>query len=572
MAPVIYTSPYPSVPLYDRSLFTHLLSVDRKGFVGHWPGNYPAFTDAKSGAGITRAQLRALALSLAYGIKHHPTARANRGDVALVFSPNSLSWAPVLFGCFAAGVRATLANSDYNSRELAYQYKDSGAYLIFTIAEKVPTVRQMFLETGVRDGEKRIVIMDSLAWAGGPGASTPTGLVGIDELLSLGSLTHEENFDGQGDETTLMCYSSGTTGQPKGVETTHNNLTAEVDIVQAGAPDAHGRNQLAILPLYHIYGVALQLLRSLRAGLHVVIMARFDLIEYCANIQKYNIYLSMVVPPVLVALARHPAVSKYDFSSLSIMMSGAAPLGADLVRQVKARLHGLGSKVFIMQGYGLTETSPVSHCYNPDHGEGDVGSIGPLLANLEARLVDEDGADAKAGKPGELWIRGPTVMKGYLNKPEATAGCMTPDGWFQTGDVAVRDAKTGYYTIVDRKKELIKYKGFQVPPAELESVLLSHPGVADAAVIGIYDEKEATELPRAYIVPASAEKDTAAFEKGVAQWIRTKVAKHKYLRGGVVVIDAIPKSAAGKILRRQLRDRAQEELKLSGGVPLKAKL
>jgi len=176
-------------------------------------------------------------------------------------------------------------------------------------------------------------------------------------------------------------------------------------------------------------------------------------------------------------------------------------------------------------------------------------------------LIGDGGVDVKPGEPGELWLRGPTVMKGYLNNSTATKESITTDGWYKTGDVCVRDTD-GCYTIVDRIKELIKYKGFQVPPAEMEALLLQHPKVVDVAVIGVYSEKDATELPRAYVVPKEKPQpgaDSAAFSAEIQDWVRGRVAKHKFLRGGVVIIDQIPKSPAGKILRRQLRDLAKAE-------------
>jgi len=246
-------------------------------------------------------------------------------------------------------------------------------------------------------------------------------------------------------------------------------------------------------------------------------------------------------------------------------------LGASLVEQVSDRLNarkkGTGT-ISVVQGYGLTETSPTTHLLPTSHAVEKVGSIGILLPNLEARLVVDSDAngdvEANEGESGELWIRGPTVMKGYLNNPEATTNSITPDKWFKTGDIAIRDSD-GFYYIVDRRKELIKYKGFQVPPAELESVLLTHPDIVDAAVIGVDSAKEATELPRAYVVHAlpdlaKSPQSKAAFERSVQGWIKTQVAHHKYLRGGVVAIDVIPKSAAGKTLRRELRERAKAEL------------
>ncbi|KAG6891500.1 hypothetical protein C0992_005639 [Termitomyces sp. T32_za158] len=251
-------------------------------------------------------------------------------------------------------------------------------------------------------------------------------------------------------------------------------------------------------------------------------------------------------------------------SSLKTLFSGAAPLGPDLVRQVTTRLSARrnGKGVVILQGYGLTETSPTTHLLQTPDALRKVGSIGILLPNLEARLVVDGNGDgngdgrgrgrgdveAKEGEPGELWVRGPGVMKcaqGYLNNAAATKDAITCDGWFKTGDVAVRDAE-GYYYIVDRRKELIKYKGFQVPPAELEGLLLNHPDVADAAVIGVYSATQATELPRAYVVHAHPEKlktatDRTAFERDVRAWTQARVARHKFLRGGVVVVDVVPK-------------------------------
>ncbi|KAJ7185864.1 AMP binding protein [Mycena filopes] len=580
MAPRIYTSHVPDVPILNMSIFTKLFGSRAPGDVGGFPGSLRAYIDAASGATITRAEAKHLALSFGHGLRDHPTTRgfAQRGDTVLIFSPNSLAWPVVLFGSIAAGLRCTLANSAYTSHELTYQYKDSGAKLVFTTEEGASTVRGMFAEMGLSkaEGDQRIVILgDDLRWAGGPTATpgpAAAGLVSLTDLLSRGALDKEEAFDGSAaNETVLLCYSSGTTGKPKGVETTHQNLTTLVDITIDGFPIPPGeRPMMGVLPFYHIFGVANILTFSMVAACPVVIQVRFEPVQFCANIEKYKAGFSFVVPPILVVLARHPAVDSYDLSSLEYVLSGAAPLGADLVKMVQKRLLSKrkpGSKFRISQGYGLTETSPSTHWLDYDVSDSKVGSIGKLLSNLKARLVDdEDGkVDAALGKPGELWVQGKTVMKGYLNNVSATKNSITPDGWFKTGDVAIRD-KEGYYYIVDRRKELIKYKGFQVPPAELEAVLLSHPDIADAAVIGVDDVGEATELPRAYVVHANPEKvksaqAKAAFAKSVAKWMTTKVAKHKYLRGGVSIIDVVPKSAAGKILRRELRDLAKEELK-----------
>ncbi|KIY68370.1 acetyl-CoA synthetase-like protein [Cylindrobasidium torrendii FP15055 ss-10] len=564
----IYSSTFSNVPLVNRGVFSYFLGASRPGYVGEHPANWPAFTDAASGATITRGHLRALSLQLGHGLTHHATLRASRNDTALIFAPNILQFPLAMFGSWAAGLRVTLANSAYNARELAHQYTNSGASLVYTTEDHLQTVRDMFTAVGLgAEGDKRIIIIDGLRWAGGanvPPSVASAGLVRLEDLLSMGAMESEEIFEGQGNETTLLCYSSGTTGKPKGVETTHHNLTSMAEILQHSWDAPTSREvMLAILPCYHIYGCVMQLLWTLRAGIKVVLQARFEPEAWCRNIQTYAVSLSLVVPPVLVHLARHPAVEKYDMKTLKVMVSGAAPLGPDLTRQalsirVAARLASFGTHVAIIQGYGLTETSPVAMMVPTKSAESALGSIGVLLPNLQSRLVADDGLDAKEGEPGEIWIRGPTVMKGYLKNASATAGCINSEGWFQTGDIAVR-TNEGFYYIVDRKKELIKYKGFQVPPAELEALLLNNPDVADAAVVGVYDDAQATELPRAYIVAANPSAKKAQLARDVIAWTKARVASHKQLRGGVAVIDVIPKSAAGKILRKDLRERAKVE-------------
>ncbi|KAJ8696219.1 hypothetical protein PTI98_006105 [Pleurotus ostreatus] len=469
----------------------------------------------------------------------------------MIFSPNSLAFPIALFGAISGGLRCTLANSAYTSRELEHQYKDSGAKVILVAEDGVPVAREMLKDLGLAKNEvdQRIVVLgNGLQWAGNRSTKTTAdlGLLTLDELLTLGTLPSEERFDGADThETVLLCYSSGTTGKPKGVMTSHQNITSVLDMVKLVFPplDPGKDVMLGVLPFYHIYGAVKLLNFPLAAGIPVVIQTKFDPVAFCENIARYRVTASLIVPPILVVLSRHPAVEKNDLSTLKILFSGAAPLGAALVKDVKRRLlacNGGKQECFVTQGYGLTETSPTTHLLSTADSDSKVGSIGLLLPNLEARLVvdgEGDGLiDAEDGQPGELWLRGPSIMKGYLNNNVATKDCITHDKWFKTGDIGIRD-KEGYYYIVDRRKELIKYKGFQVPPAELESVLLTHPDIADAAVIGVYDEGEATEYPRAYVVPASPEKVTTpdqkrAFGSDVANWIKTKVAQHKFLRGG----------------------------------------
>ncbi|KAK0503575.1 AMP binding protein [Armillaria luteobubalina] len=560
-----YTSPYSDIPIVNHSLFTHLLhkSSQKSKLVGGHPADSSVFVDSATGTVLTRAKLRSLCLSLGYGLRHQGE---KRGDTVLVFSPNALAYPVVLLGAIAAGLRCTLANNAYTSHELAHQYTDSRARRIFTTEDSLPVVRAMFEEVGVQgdQADARIIVLGKgLKWAGGPDAPRTSSLLHMEDLLGFGSLEEEEKFDGERAlETALLCYSSGTTGKPKGVETTHQNLTSEIDMLAAVWTHGTGNKHLGFLPMYHIYGAVIILFLTQKLGHTSYIQQRFDPLRFCEDIQKYKIQIVMLVPPIAVFLSRHPLVEKFDLSSLKLLTSGAAPLGPELTNQVTARLPSLNVNAAVIQGFGMTELSPVTHLLPVADATRKAGSIGLLLPNLQSRIVDEDGHDAQTG---EMWIKGPIVMKGYINNPTATVNTITKDGWLKTGDIAVRDDE-GYFFIVDRVKELIKYKGFQVPPAELESILLSHPGVADVAVIGIEDVAEATELPRAYVVPTHPEKvktDAQKTEFGaqIAGWIKSKVAKHKYLRGGVVTIDVIPKSAAGKILRRQLRDLAKKEIR-----------
>ena len=276
-------------------------------------------------------------------------------------------------------------------------------------------------------------------------------------------------------------------------------------------------------------------------GVRVLSMPRFDLEVALKTIQDEKVTWFFAVPPMVLAFAKHPLVDQYDLSSLQTVFSGAAPLGAELAQEAAERI---GCEV--VQGYGMTELSPVSHATPP--GNFKAGSSGLTVANTECRLVSADGEDQDVGGRGELWVRGPQVMKGYLNNKQATDDTIDADGWLHTGDVAELD-ENGHYSIVDRVKELIKYKGFQVPPAELEALLLTHPQIADCAVIGIPDD-EAGELPKAFIVAAPGQELSAEDVQG---FVADKVASYKKIRI-VEFIDEIPKSASGKILRRFLRD------------------
>jgi len=286
-----------------------------------------------------------------------------------------------------------------------------------------------------------------------------------------------------------------------------------------------------------------------------VVLPAFSPDLFLKAIQDYKVTLAYVAPPVVLFLSKSPIVDNYDLRSLNSIMSAAAPLTTELIHDVFKRL-----KTPVRQAYGLSETSPATHVQRTEDWESAIGSVGRLLPNMTAKYVSESGEPLPPGSVGELWVKGPNVFAGYWRNPEATANCMTADGYFKTGDIGYQN-KDGNFFITDRLKELIKYKGFQVPPAELEGLLVSYEKVADACAVGIYDETKATELPMAFVVKAQTAKDIPdkVLEKDIMDWVAARVANHKRLRGGIRFVDEIPKSGAGKILRRVLRDKIKAE-------------
>jgi len=328
---------------------------------------------------------------------------------------------------------------------------------------------------------------------------------------------------------------------------THYNIVSNIlQYLAAEYEMANDENPtlMGVLPFFHIYGMTVMMLSSLVIGAKMVTLPRFDFVQFLETIQNYKINFLHVVPPMILALAKQPIVEKYDLSSLKVIISGAAPLGGELQKIAAQRL-----KCTVKQGYGMTEMSPVSHLNLSS--EIKMGSVGTLLPNMEARIVDSDSKIITTPYvQGELLLKGPNIMKEYLNNPEATASIFTEDGFLRTGDVAHFD-EDGHYYIVDRVKELIKYKGFQVPPAEIEAVLNSHPKIADSAVIGVPDEV-AGELPKAFIV-LKAEQNLS--EQEIHAFVAERVSPYKKLRGGIEFVDQIPKSSSGKILRRVLKEK-----------------
>ncbi len=517
---MIISSNYEAVTIPDQSLPEVILRQTRQ------LADKPALIDGPSGRTLTYGQLGHLVERCAAGLA---ARQFGKGQVFGIYCPNLPEYAVAFHGVVRAGGTCTTANPLYTAEELGRQLKDCSARFLLTIPPLLETAQQAAQLAGV---EEVFVLGDA------PGA-TP-----FDQLLDSNDPAPDVDCDPATD-LAVLPYSSGTTGVPKGVMLTQRNLIANIKQFENLEPTTPKDVLIGVLPFFHIYGMTVIMNAALSNGATVVTMPRFDLEQFLGLIQQYGITRGHIVPPIVLALAKHPLVDQFDLSSLKVILSGAAPLGADLSQECATRLN-----LVVKQGYGMTELSPVTHVSPEDPQQIRYGAAGHLLPNTEARIVDvESGKTLGYRERGELHIRGPQVMKGYLNNPEATAETVDEDGWLRTGDIAEVDEE-GNFWVVDRVKELIKYKGFQVPPAELEALLLSHPDVNDVGVVP-YPDEEAGEIPRAFVVRKPG---AAVTEAALMDFVAERVSPQKRVRK-VEFIDAIPKSASGKILRRELRNR-----------------
>lgn len=492
-----------------------------------------ALIDGSSGAETTYRQLLAQIDMFAGALAARGVSVGTR--IGLL-CPNIPAFATVFHGILRAGATATTINSLYTPDEIANQLTDAGAEWLITVSPLLPGAQAAAAQVGL-DPEHLIVI---------DGAD---GHPSLAALLGEGRPAPDVSFD-PAEHLAVLPYSSGTTGRPKGVMLTHRNLVANVSQSGSTISVAEGDRVLAVLPFFHIYGMTVLLNFALRQRATLVTMPRFDLADFLRVVAEHRTTWVFIAPPIAVALAKHPLVDQYDLSSIKVIFSGAAPLDGALASAVAARLD-----CTVCQGYGMTETSPVTHAIPVSRADIDRSSVGLLLSGTQARLLDPgtgadvDVPDEGASEPGELLIRGPQVMKGYLNRPDATADTLDAEGWLHTGDVATV-THDGVFRIVDRLKELIKYKGYQVAPAVLEAVLLEHPAIADAAVIGVLDE-DGQEVPKAFVVRQT---DAELDADSVMAHVAAHVAPYEKVRQ-VEFIDAIPKSTSGKILRKDLRSR-----------------
>ncbi|ORZ13199.1 hypothetical protein BCR42DRAFT_467657 [Absidia repens] len=511
------------------------------------PDDKPILLDAHSTRVITFGQFKQNVLQFAAGLQDHCDFQP--GDVLAICAPNKVDYPVALLGAIAAGGTVSPANPAYTVKELTHQLSLAKAKVILCGQENV----QVVLEAAEKCGLKKTNIFVF-------GEEAVQGVQPYSQVLLFGRrLPAPVKISNPSDQLSYMCFSSGTTGLSKGVMSTHANINSgilQTDTVLAPHMRASKDRILGVIPFFHIFGLVVNVHMSLFWGLPMTVMSKFDLPLFCNVVQTNKISFSCLVPPILVLLAKHPIVDQYDLSSLRTVVSGAAPLSSDLANDVRTRL----PHCRVIQGYGLTETSPVVTIGDLNHPV--EGSSGILVPNMSVKIVNEEGQEVGTNERGELWCKGPNIMKGYINNPEATADCLDAEGYFHTGDIAIVDEQ-GNFSIVDRIKELIKYKGFQVPPAELEGILLTSPMVADCAVIGVYDAAQATELPRAYVVLQPATQQSPVVAKELIDYVSTKVVQYKRLRGGIRFVDAVPKSPSGKLLRRVIKDWVKDEEKIT---------
>ncbi|KAJ2783500.1 hypothetical protein GGI15_002558 [Coemansia interrupta] len=506
----------------------------------------PVFIDGSSSAeSLTLAQFERLTHTLASGLYHHLGVRAQ--DAVLVALPNSTHYLAVTTAVLLVGGVCSLANPLYTESELAHQLAHSRCRFIVTAASALARVQSALVGYPTLPLH-HVLCVDRQA---------PCGVRSVFDVLCEEPFPQLRLRDHGAMRRTpaFICYSGGTTGLPKGVVLSHYNIVANVQQgrhVQAmmEADGGRARTTLAVLPMFHSFGLVLTAHSLPLCGSALLVMPKFDFAGFLRLVETHRVTDTLLVPPIINMLAKTPQLTgQYDLSSLRWIISGAAPLSPRTAAALEQRL----PHVRVLQGYGLTETSPGLALNTPTLC--DACSSGPLLPS--AKVLDAQGRCLGPGDTGELCFRGPNVMLGYLDDPQETARCIDPDGFFHTGDLGFIDAQ-GFVHVTDRIKELIKYNGFQVAPAELEGILMQHARVKDCAVVGVFDEERQTELPRAYVVldgrVDEAHEGVEAAARHVRDWVDAQVVYYKRLRGGCFVVEAIPRTASGKILRRNLRD------------------
>lgn len=520
---MIVKSPFPDVEIPDLPLTKFVFQT------AHERADKVAFIEGLSGRRLTYGHLVENIRRAAAGLS---IRGLSKGDVLAIYSPNLPEYAVAFHAASTLGAVTTTINPLSTPEEVVKQLRDARVRALVTIPELADKAKEAMRDAGVSE---LLVFGEAL-----------DGADSFSSLLEGDAEPPDVSIDAE--DLVALPYSSGTTGGPKGVMLTHRNLVANLLQIEGTNHAKESDTLVCVLPMFHIYGLTVILCFGLYVGATIVTLPRFDFELLLKTMQDHKVTMAHLVPPIILALAKSPVVDGYDLSSLKRIFSGAAPLGEHVQRECSKRLN-----VFINQGYGMTETSPATHVTPYDPARPLYGAVGAPVANTECKIVDlETGAELDANSEGEICLRGPQVMKGYLNRPDATAETIDADGWLHTGDIGYADEEGAFY-IVDRAKELIKYKGFQVAPAELEALLLTHPSVADAAVIPSPDE-EAGEIPKAFVVLKQGEEATG---EELISHVASRVAPYKKIRL-IQFIEQIPKSPSGKILRRVLVEKERE--------------
>ncbi|XP_017890362.1 4-coumarate--CoA ligase 1 [Ceratina calcarata] len=472
-----------------------------------------------------------------------------KGDVIALIAPNYPETVLAFLGVLEANLVVTTVNPAYTPDEVKRQIQNSGAKAIITVAEIARSILEATRGT-LPPGVPFVVIEDGT----GP---IPEATIPFKDLIARGkSLPPVTSYQTTSQDLAILPYSSGTTGLPKGVMLTHKNLVANMEMSEKTAGEKMWQSATSdfqeiipvILPFFHIFGMNVVTLPRLAHGTKLITLPRFIPELFIKLLMKEQVTGMFVVPPILLFFNSSPYVKKELLSNVHHIISGAAPMSKTDAERFYNKFETDPSKLKITQGYGLTETSPVV-CLEMDGVK--TGSIGKNIAGCELRLVDPATNEdvSGPGQTGEIWVRGPHVMKGYLNNEAATRETIVENSWLKTGDIAYFDEEFDFF-VTDRLKELIKVKGFQVAPAELEALLRTHPDVQEAAVIGIPDERSG-EVPKAFILLKKNAKSSA---EDIKNFIKGKVSDYKELQGGVVFVDNIPKNASGKIVRQQLKN------------------